>query len=431
MTSSSFISELSVFIRLIWQSDILSLLLMTLIFEIPRYLMTMIAIAFVGFPKPARNENKIAKISVIIASHNGAASLPKCIDGIRRQTIAPIEIIVVDDGSLDDTKDVACRAFEQNHISAVYRHGTRCGKSASVNHGLRFAKGDLILVVDDDTVLDRNGMSEIANVFLDPRVAAAGGNLGIRHNNNSICSSLQAIEYLTSITAGRYFLDLVDSISCCSGAFQMFRRDVLAAVGGMNVGGGEDLEITLRLRKLGYLVRFVPNAFATVSGPVTFGSLVRQRLRWDRDALAIRIFMYRGFNLRQPREGLSDTFQRLDFLIFEFFPTLVFPLYLVFIYAMFGEYAIAYLAGIYLFLLILALMNIGIVVMTTDNNLNIFDLIVTLIFPLYQGIVMKLVRFIAFSGELMFAKSRDDEYVPPRVRIALYGRGKRHETPPA
>ncbi len=134
--------------------------------------------------------------------------------------------------------------------------------------------------------------------------------------------------------------------------------------------------------------------------------------------------MYRGFNLQQPLEGLSDTFQRLDFLIFDFFPTLVFPLYLVFIYLLFGEHAIAYLTGIYLLLLTLALMNIGIIVLTTDNNLNIFDLIVTLIFPLYQGIVMKLIRFVAFSGELMFANSRNDEYVPPRVRNALYGRGE-------
>jgi GT2 family glycosyltransferase len=72
---------------------------------------------------------------------------------------------------------------------------------------------------------------------------------------------LQSVEYLMSITAGRSILDMADAIACPAGACSMYRRDTFPRQGGLDVGPGEDLEYSLRLRRLGYPIRFVPEAY--------------------------------------------------------------------------------------------------------------------------------------------------------------------------
>src|SRR4029079_15496286 len=97
------------------------------------------------------------------------------------------------------------------------------------------------------------------------------------------------------------------------------------------------LEFTLRLRRLGYIVRFVPDGWAETLGPVSGISLLRQRARWDRDALRVRFMTYGELSLLQSRERLRDTLQRLDFIIFDLVPTLSFPFYLVYVVLLFGS----------------------------------------------------------------------------------------------
>ena len=129
--------------------------------------------------------------------------------------------------------------------------------------------------------------------------------------------------------------------------------------------------------------------------------------------------MFREWTFRKSFENLGDTMQRLDFMIFDLFPSLMFPLYLLYIMAIFGPNTLAYLLGIYLVVLPLALLNIGIVLIKTRHRLTMFDAASTLLFPLYQAILMKLVRFVAFSTELIYPMKRDS-YVPPRVLRALF-----------
>ena len=409
-------------LALIWHSDLVLLGLSIFIFDIPRYTLSIIATAALPALKSRSNratQGHRPQISAIIATHNGGDTLLRSIDALRRQTLPPTEIIVIDDGSTDDTRAISEQALQAGLISAVFRHGTRCGKSAAINHGARFAKGELLVNIDDDTVLGPTSLANLSAAVMDRQLAIASGNLAIGNKDASLWTSLQAIEYLVSITTGRRFLALIDSISCCSGAFSMFRRNIYIAIGGMNVGPGEDLEITLRARKVGYRVGFVPEASAYVDGLTSFRGLARQRQRWDRDALRIRFFMFREWTFRKPFENLGDTLQRLDFIIFDLFPSLMFPFYVLYIMAIFGSNTLAYLLGIYLILLPLALLNIGIVLIKTRHRLTMFDAASTLLFPVYQGILMKLVRFVAFSTELIYPMKRDS-YVPPRVLRALF-----------
>src|SRR5207247_3542964 len=114
--------------------------------------------------------------------------------------------------------------------------------------------------------------------------------------------------------------------------------------------------------RLGYLIRFVPDAWAETDGPTTGISLLRQRARWDRDALRIRFLMYGELSLFHRFERLPDTLQRLDFIVFDLVPTLSLPLYLVYIVLLFvSTNAALFLCCIYFLLLWILIFNIALV----------------------------------------------------------------------
>jgi cellulose synthase/poly-beta-1,6-N-acetylglucosamine synthase-like glycosyltransferase len=224
-----------------------------------------------------------------------------------------------------------------------------------------------------------------------------------------------------SISAGRSILDVAGAIACLSGACSMYRRDTFVQQGGLDVGPGEDLEYSLRLRRLGHLIRFVPDAWAQTDGPTSGISLLRQRARWDRDALRIRFMMYGELGFFHRLERLPDTLQRLDFIVFDLVPTLSLPFYLAYVVVMFGASAAQFLAAVYFLLLWILLFNMAIAFAMFSRSVSFFVLGMSLIFPFYQGVYLKCARFFAYSSEIIFATSRHDDYVPPRVRRALFG----------
>jgi cellulose synthase/poly-beta-1,6-N-acetylglucosamine synthase-like glycosyltransferase len=393
-----------------------------LIFDIPRYTLSLLSLALFGARRrrdgaPARN----VSVSVIIPTFNGGSGLDPSIASLRRQTLRPVEIIVVDDGSTDQTRAIAERARALGLVDMVICHGTRCGRSAAINAAARFARGDLLLTVDADTVFEPTAVERLAAAFNDPRVAGASCNIAINNERESIWTGLQSVEYLMSISAGRAILDVADAIACLSGACSMYRRDVFLRQGGLDVGPGEDLEYSLRLRRLGYVIRFVADAWAETAGPAGGISLLRQRARWDRDALRVRFIMYGELRFFHRFERLPDTLQRLDFIIFDLVPTLSLPFYLVYTVLMFGADAARFLAGIYFLLLWISIFNMGLAFAMFNRSVGFFGLGASLIFPLYQGVYLKCARFFSYSSEIIFATSRHDDFVPPRVRRALLG----------
>ena len=280
-------------VQLLAGTHLLLLAFSVLIFDIPRYTLSLLSLALFGVWKRSnRVAASNASVSVIIPTFNGGSGLGPTIASLHRQTLRPVEIIVVDDGSTDDTRAVAERGRALGLVEMVICHGTRCGRSAAINAAARFASGDLLLTVDADTVFEPTAIARLAAVFDDPRVGGASCNIAISNERDSLWTGLQSVEYLMSISAGRSILDVVDAIACLSGACSMYRRDVFLRQGGLDVGPGEDLEYSLRLRRLGYLIRFVPDAWAETDGPSSGISLLRQRARWDRDALRIRFMMY-------------------------------------------------------------------------------------------------------------------------------------------
>ncbi len=393
-----------------------------LIFDIPRYTLSLLSLAL--FRARRRSEKMPARsfsVSVVIPTFNGGTGLGPTIMSLHRQTLRPIEIIVVDDGSTDETRATAEQARAQGSVDMVICHGTRCGRSAAINAGARFASGDLLLAADADTVFEPTAVAELAAAFHDPRVAGACCNIAINNESESLWTRLQSVEYLMSISAGKSLLDVADAIACLSGACSLYRRDIFLRPGGLDVGPGEDLEYSLRLRRLGHAVRFVPEAWAETAGPASGVSLLRQRARWDRDALRVRLMMYGELRFFHRFERLPDTLQRLDFIVFDLVPTLSLPFYLVYVVLLYGADAGLFLAAIYFLLLWIAIFNMALAFAMFNRSVGFFGLVASLIFPFYQGVYLKCARFFSYSSEIMFAASRYDDFVPPRVRRALLG----------
>jgi cellulose synthase/poly-beta-1,6-N-acetylglucosamine synthase-like glycosyltransferase len=408
----------------LFDADFFLLAFSALIFDVPRYTLSLASLALFGTWGRALHEPLPAdrlSVSVIVPTFNGGSGLGPTIASLHRQTQRPIEIIIVDDGSTDDTRATAEHARAQGLVDMVICHGTRCGRSAAINAAARFASGDLLMTVDADTVFEPTAVERLASVFRDRRVGGASCNISIGNESESIWTGLQSVEYLMSIGAGRAVLDIVGAIACLSGACSAYRRDVFLRQGGLDVGPGEDLEFTLRLRRLGYVVRFVPNAWAETLGPVSGVSLLRQRARWDRDALRVRLIMYGELGLFQSRERLRDTLQRLDFIVFDLVPTLSLPFYLVYVVLLFGGDAFAFLVAVYVLLLWMSVFNIALAFVMFNRSTSMFALGAALIFPFYQGVYLKCARFFSYSSEIIFAASRHDDFVPPRVRRALFG----------
>jgi cellulose synthase/poly-beta-1,6-N-acetylglucosamine synthase-like glycosyltransferase len=201
----------------------LLLLFGVLLFDVPRYIISVLAMAIAPMRKNAGDFASKPSVSVVLSVFNGADGLMEALISLRKQTLAPLEVILVNDGSLDQTRAIAILARQQGLLDQFIHHGTRCGKSASINHAVRFAKGDLVLCIDHDTMLERDAIERLAQPFHDQQVALVGGNLSIRNSRESLWTSLQAVEYLISISVGRTFLDVFGAVSCCSGAFSMFR----------------------------------------------------------------------------------------------------------------------------------------------------------------------------------------------------------------
>ena len=138
--------------------------------------------------------------------------------------------------------------------------------------------------------------------------------------------------------------------------------------------------------------------------------------------LRIRFMMYGELRFFHRFERLPDTLQRLDFIMFDLVPTLSLPFYLAYIVLLFGAAnAALFLAAIYVLLFWISIFNMALAFVMFNRSIGLFGLGTVLIFPLYQGVYLKCARFFSYSSEIIFASSRYDDFVPPRVRRALLG----------
>ena len=390
--------------------------------ELPRYLIgaVVLAAATLWRDAPATSDRRL-NVSILLVGHNEGESIRRCVTGLREQTIGRqagrMQVVVVDDGSVDGMTSEVRRLRAEGLIDNAFCVAPRGGKSAGVNLGLTACRNEIVVVSDIDTTFDRNALEVMLRPFADPTVGAVCGNLGPRNATATLTSRQQAIEYLITISLGRRIDDMLGTLSIVSGAFGAFRRSAIQQVGGQDVEVGEDADLTMKLRRAGWRIRFAADARAMTDVPQTMPRLIAQRLRWDRGLITIWMRKFRG-NL-DPRFAtfrLRDAFALLDVLLFQVVLTFAFPVYLGWLFYVYGTFAVTIIGATLVgYTLLGSIAYIIAAAFNADALMGLRLLPYLPFFVLVQICVMRPVRLIALLQELIFRSSYHDPYVPARV----------------
>ena len=305
-----------------------------LLFDTLRYYITNTIIFFIDFFKGETDgEEKEAEylpfVSLVLPVYREGAELRLTIDSILESNYPNFELIVVDEGSEEETYQI-CRAYEEKGLIRYVRKAQRGGKPESLNYGLQLAAGEILMHLDGDVIIERNAIREAVKPFIDPKVGVVSGNLKVINDTESLAARLQAAEYGMCISVGRRWAALTDTLQIASGAFSCFRKEILSDLRGTDPEYGEDLDLTLKVRKLGFKVAFTPRAVARTYVPGTWFGLFKQRVRWDRCYIRLNLgkhrnmFDFHAFKREDFSAGIQD-------IIFNLLLLFIFPLYILFI----------------------------------------------------------------------------------------------------
>jgi len=401
------------------------------IFDFTRYVLVDLIILFIdsGRRRFLRKDFQYARrllmaekplVSVIAPGRNEGKHIRKLAHTIRNQSYSNIEIVIVDDGSDDNTAEICRQAMHEGLIDRFFRSDVRGGKASAANLALQMSTGKYIIHLDADSHLNHEAIERmILHFYLDDEVGAVGGDVRVANPHDSLATSVQSIEYAKSISVSRRVMSFLGLLRIISGACGAFRRDVLERIGGWDIGPGLDGDITLKVRKLGMRVLFEPDAVCYTNVPQKFRVLTKQRYRWDKSLIRFRLRKH--FDLLIPNHNFrwSNFFTVLDNILFNLIMNIHWVIYLTQISVLHAHLLIYIIPMNYMLYMVSNFIQYTVYLgLTLDEkkSFNRLELLLYLpIMPLYSGIYMRLVRSFAYIMEFFFKRSYLDPWNPWKV----------------
>ncbi|PIQ11357.1 MAG: glycosyl transferase [Ignavibacteriales bacterium CG18_big_fil_WC_8_21_14_2_50_31_20] len=233
-------------------------------------------------------------ISIIIPAYNEGINLKTSVESLLKLNYSNYELIIVNDGSKDNTKEVGeALVGMQNGINSKIKvsliNKPNGGKAKALNAGIQYSEADFVVCMDGDSVLTPDTLKNAVSHFEDPNVGAVAGNVKIA-NRNKWLTDLQALEYVEGLNLARSAQGQLRMVNIIPGPIGMFRKEALKDVGFYASDTfAEDADLTLKILAVGWKVNYEPNAQALTEAPVKLHQLLKQRYRWTRGILqAIR-----------------------------------------------------------------------------------------------------------------------------------------------
>lgn len=250
--------------------------------------------------RPAVFEGKPPLVSIIVPAFNEGKVIRHCVDSILSTSYEKKELILVDDGSTDDTL-AQMRTYEgRPGVTVLARRNG--GKASALNAGLLSAAGEIILFVDADGIFQHDTIERLLSAFESERVGAVCGS-DSPVNLDRLLTRLAGLQTHVGTGFARRALSVINCLPIVSGNLGAFRRSALEKTGPFREGFiGEDLELTWRVHKAGYRVVFQPRARVRAETPSTIRGLWKQRVRWARGLLQTS-WLHRDMFFN-PRHGL-------------------------------------------------------------------------------------------------------------------------------
>jgi len=244
-------------------------------------------------------------VSIIIPAYNEGKVIEKTIRSVLELSYKQKEIFVVDDGSKDDTLEIA-KMMETNNPISVISKKKNGGKWNALNKGIELSKSEIIICIDADTVLDKNAIQPLVRHFIDSKVGAVAGNIKVG-NRQKILTKLQALEYISKLNIQRRSEAFFRKVTVVPGPLGAFRRSIIKEV-GFYTGDtfAEDADLTLKILKAGYKIKYEPNSIGYTEAPTSIFNLAKQRYRWYRGLLQVLI-KHKGM-VCNPKYGITGVF---------------------------------------------------------------------------------------------------------------------------
>lgn len=320
---------------------------------------------------------KYKSISLIVPAYNEEKVIVAAVQALLQLEYPDFQIIVVNDGSKDSTLDVLKENFKAFEIPYLPLHNLPTqkvnsvflvkelknlmivdkqngGKADAINTGINMSDSELIIVVDADSIVQRDALLKISYPFTeDEDIVAVGGTIRvangctIKRGNvtkiglpDSWLAKFQVIEYLRAFMFGRNGLDVVDGILIISGAFSCFKSSEVIKIGGfLKDCIGEDMEIIVRMHEVlrksnpESRISFAPDSVCWTEAPEKFKTLKLQRKRWQKGTIA-SLLLHKKL-LFNPKYGILGTVVYPYFFLFEMIGPCIEVLgYIVFIFSL-------------------------------------------------------------------------------------------------
>ena len=299
-------------------------------------------------------------ISVLVPAYNEEVTIVDSVRSLMDLDYRLYEIIVIDDGSKDETAARLIEAFSMRRVErpvhlrlkcrplkAVYEapgtkvkltlvHKENGGKGDSLNMGINVSRYPYFLCMDADSLLQKDSLEKIAQPVLeDDCVVAVGGLIRVAqcvemengevvgyHLPANPVTCMQVMEYDRSFLASRILMDQFNGNLIISGAFGLFKKETVVAAGGYDAGTlGEDMELVVKLHvycrnnQQKYAIRYEPNAVCWSQAPTSLKDLMKQRRRWHLGLFQSMVLHRQIF--ANPRFGLVSWISYMYYLLFE------------------------------------------------------------------------------------------------------------------
>jgi cellulose synthase/poly-beta-1,6-N-acetylglucosamine synthase-like glycosyltransferase len=300
-------------------------------------------------------------ISILVPAYNEEATIKTAIHSLLQLDYSEFEIVVINDGSKDNTLDVLIKEFNMEPfpeacrirlksapIRTVYLSASNSnlrvidkrngGKADALNAGINSSRYPLFCSLDADSVLQRDSLQRVVAPFLeDPHTIAAGGTVRVANGcsvkdgflvhtglPSNLLALFQIMEYIRAFLFGRLGWSTINALLVISGTFGLFNKELVVRAGGYRTDTvGEDMELVVKLHSMmklnnrPYRITFVPDPICWTEVPQDLKTLKNQRVRWQRglsESLAMNIKL-----LFNPRAGVVGWIAFPFMVLFEWF----------------------------------------------------------------------------------------------------------------
>ncbi len=268
-----------------------ALFAITFIAYVPGFMNTFLVVSLLLDRRPLRRQPAAyPPITVLIAAYQEETAIADTLRSVAGNGYSgPLEVLVLNDGSTDSTAERVRDEIERLDLAAnaevrLIDFAANRGKAAALNSGLELASYELIVTVDGDSRLQPGALTGIVERLLSdpPNTQAVAGAILVRNSRENIITGAQEWDYFHGIAAVKRMQSLYQGTLVAQGAFSIYRRDALKAVGGWQDVIGEDIVLSWAMLDKGYRIGYAEDAIAWTNAPNTFRQFARQRQRWSR-----------------------------------------------------------------------------------------------------------------------------------------------------